>query len=118
MAKGIYQAFVKYKDKYNKGFTVPYSSPKDNSINIPSIVPDDDNDEKEKPQTRKQTRRRTETPRPRVEEQPKEKADSDSKEKHKRLPTNLWISLCLRCRYWQAAVCCVPAAASLKGLRM
>ena len=38
MAKGIYQAFVKYKDKYNKGFTVPYSSPKDNSINIPSIV--------------------------------------------------------------------------------
>lgn len=118
MAKGIYQAFVKYKDKYNKGFTVPYSSPKDNSINIPSIVPDDGNDEKEKPQTRKQTRRRTETPRPRVEEQPKEKADSDSKEKHKRLPTNLWISLCLRCRYWQAAVCCVPAAASLKGLRM
>lgn len=81
MAKGIYQAFVKYKDKYNKGFTVPYSSPKDNSINIPSIVPDDGNDEKDKPQTRKQTRRRTETPRPRVEEQPKEKADSDSKEK-------------------------------------
>ena len=76
-----YISHVKYKDKYNKGFTVPYSSPKDNSINIPSIVPDDGNDEKDKPQTRKQTRRRTETPRPRVEEQPKEKADSDSKEK-------------------------------------
>lgn len=49
MAKGIYQAFVKYKDKYNKGFTVPYSSPKDNSINIPSIVPDDGNDERISP---------------------------------------------------------------------
>lgn len=118
MAKGIYQAFVKYKDKYNKGFTVPYSSPKDNSINIPSIVPDDGNDEKEKPQTRKQTRRRTETPRPRVEEQPKEKADSDSKEKTQEVADEPVDKPVLRFRYWPAAVCCVPAAASLKGLRM
>lgn len=60
MAKGIYQAFVKYKEKYNKGFTVPYSSPKDNTIDIPSIVPDET---KEPEKEKRQTRRRVETPR-------------------------------------------------------
>lgn len=73
MAKGIYQAFAKYKEKYDKGFTVPYSSSKDNSINIPSIVPDDES-EPEKPAVRKQTRRRVETPN--VKEQ-KAKDDGD-----------------------------------------
>lgn len=60
MAKGIYQAFVKYKEKYNKGFTVPYSSPKDNTIDIPSIVPEET---KEPEKEKRQTRRRVETPR-------------------------------------------------------
>lgn len=40
MAKGIYEAFVKYKNKYDDGFTVPYNSPKETNINIPSVVPD------------------------------------------------------------------------------
>lgn len=70
MAKGIYQAFVKYKEKYNKGFTVPYSSPKDSTIDIPSIVPDKVN-EPEKPKAKRQTRRRVETQRT-EEEKPKE----------------------------------------------
>lgn len=68
MAKGIYQAFVKYKEKYNKGFTVPYSSPKDNTIDIPSIVPDET---KEPEKEKRQTRRRVETQRT-EEEKPKE----------------------------------------------
>lgn len=72
MAKGIYQAFVKYKEKYNKGFTVPYSSPKDSTIDIPSIVPDKVN-EPEKPKSKRQTRRRVETQRT-EEEKPKEEA--------------------------------------------
>lgn len=70
MAKGIYQAFVKYKEKYNKGFTVPYNSPKDSTIDIPSIVPDKVN-EPEKPKAKRQTRRRVETQRT-EEEKPKE----------------------------------------------
>lgn len=80
MAKGIYKAFVKYKDKYNKGFTVPYSSSKDNSINIPSIVPDDDSKEPDKSRIGKQTRNsKTESLRSPAEKT-KEKNDSDSKE--------------------------------------
>lgn len=70
MAKGIYQAFVKYKEKYNKGFTVPYNSPQDSTIDIPSIVPDKVN-EPEKPKAKRQTRRRVETQRT-EEEKPKE----------------------------------------------
>lgn len=72
MAKGIYQAFVKYKEKYNKGFTVPYSSPQDSTIDIPSIVPDKVN-EPEKPKAKRQTKRRVETQRT-EEEKPKEEA--------------------------------------------
>lgn len=78
MAKGIYQAFVKYKEKYNKGFTVPYNSPKDTTINIPSIVPEDAK-EQENPKPRRQTtRRRTETPR--VEEPKAEEKSGDKDE--------------------------------------
>lgn len=72
MAKGIYQAFVKYKEKYNKGFTVPYNSPQDSTIDIPSIVPDKVN-EPEKPKAKRQTKRRVETQRT-EEEKPKEEA--------------------------------------------
>lgn len=41
IALGIYQAFKRFRDKYDKGFTVPYSSSKDSSIDIPTVVPDD-----------------------------------------------------------------------------
>lgn len=75
MAKGIYQAFAKYKNKYDKGFTVPYSSSKDNSINIPSIVPDDDKPKPQKKSRRKVVVQRTET------ETNKAKDASDDKDK-------------------------------------
>lgn len=42
MGRGIYQAFVKFKNKYDKGFTVPYDSPKETKIDIPTVVPQDD----------------------------------------------------------------------------
>lgn len=81
MAKGIYQAFAKYKNKYDKGFTVPYSSPKDNSINIPSIVPDDGNED-DKPKVQKKPRRRDVAPRAEAEEKKsgEESDDNDKKE--------------------------------------
>lgn len=81
MAKGIYQAFAKYKNKYDKGFTVPYSSPKDNSINIPSIVPDDGNED-DKPKVQKKSRRRDVAPRAEAEEKKsgEESDDNDKKE--------------------------------------
>lgn len=60
MAKGIYQAFVKYKEKYNKNFTVPYSSSGDNSINIPSIVPAGSGKKQENAKKQKQAERDTE----------------------------------------------------------
>ena len=79
MAKGIYQAFAKYKNKYDKGFTVPYSSPKDNSINIPSIVPDDNKDD-DKPKPQKKSRRKVVAQRTETETN-KAKDESDDKDK-------------------------------------
>ena len=39
LAKGIYQAFLDYKRKYNKNVTVPYKAEAKEDISIPSIVP-------------------------------------------------------------------------------
>lgn len=46
LAKGIYQAFADYKNKYNKGFTVPYQPEKSKEVAIPSIVPGEDKPKK------------------------------------------------------------------------
>lgn len=46
MARGIYQAFVKYKNKYGTGITVPYVSSEDTEVSIPSVVPRTDMDGK------------------------------------------------------------------------
>ena len=43
MGRGIYQAFIRFKNKYDRGFTVPYDSPKSNDIDIPTVVPKTDN---------------------------------------------------------------------------
>ena len=39
LGRGIYQAFVDYKRKYDKGITVPYKAEPQQEVNIPSIVP-------------------------------------------------------------------------------
>jgi len=41
LAKGIYQAFADYKNKYDKGFTVPYQAEKNEEVTIPTIVPEE-----------------------------------------------------------------------------
>ena len=39
LGKGIYQAFVAYRKKYDRHFVVPYQAPDKDNINIPSVVP-------------------------------------------------------------------------------
>ena len=42
LGKGIYQAFVEYKGKYDKRITVPYQAATKQTVNIPSVVPQDE----------------------------------------------------------------------------
>lgn len=41
LARGIYEAFAKYKEKYDKEITVPYGPQKESEVDIPTIVPDE-----------------------------------------------------------------------------
>ncbi len=50
IAEGIYNAFAKYKNRYDKNVTVPFKAEKNKSSNIPSIVPAEDKKESDKPQ--------------------------------------------------------------------
>ena len=45
LGKGIYQAFLAFKKKYSKGFTVPYNAPKETPVNVPALI--DNNETKE-----------------------------------------------------------------------
>ena len=40
IAHGIYEAFAKYKNKYDKSVSVPYRAKDSEDVNIPKIVPD------------------------------------------------------------------------------
>ena len=40
IARGIYEAFAKYKNKYDKSVSVPYRASDSEDVNIPKIVPD------------------------------------------------------------------------------
>lgn len=58
MARGIYEAFAKYKAKYDKDITVPYDAKSDDKIEVPSIVPpenDETDDRNDKPEKLKKT---------------------------------------------------------------
>lgn len=46
IARSIYQAFAQYKDKYDKGVSVPYRPTGDDSTDVPSIVPSDFKEDK------------------------------------------------------------------------
>lgn len=46
IARGIYQAFAQYKDRYDKGVSVPYRPTDDNKAEVPTIVPSDYKEEK------------------------------------------------------------------------
>ena len=40
IARGVYEAFAKYKNKYDKSVSVPYRAKNSEEVNIPKIVPD------------------------------------------------------------------------------
>lgn len=46
LARGIYQAFAQYKDRYDKGVSVPYRPTDDDKSEVPTIVPSDYKEEK------------------------------------------------------------------------
>ena len=67
IARGIYEAFAKYKNKYDGSVSVPYRAKDSEEVNIPKIVPDQEPAPKTRVVTRgKQPKREEATP-----EQPK-----------------------------------------------
>ena len=52
IARGIYEAFAKYKNKYDRSVSVPYRAKDSEEVNIPKIVPD----QEPAPKTRTVTR--------------------------------------------------------------
>ena len=52
IARGIYEAFAKYKNKYDKSVSVPYRAKDSEEVNLPKIVPD----QEPAPKTRAVTR--------------------------------------------------------------
>lgn len=67
IARGIYEAFAKYKNKYDRSFSVPYRAKDSEDVNLPKIVPDQEPAPKTRVVTRgKQPKREEATP-----EQPK-----------------------------------------------
>ena len=67
IARGIYEAFAKYKNKYDRSVSVPYRAKDSEEVNIPKIVPDQEPAPKTRVVSRgKQPKREEATP-----EQPK-----------------------------------------------
>lgn len=67
IARGIYEAFAKYKNKYDKSVSVPYRAKDSEDVNLPKIVPEQEPAPKTRVVTRgKQPKREEATP-----EQPK-----------------------------------------------
>ena len=67
IARGIYEAFAKYKNKYDKSVSVPYRAKDSEEVNLPKIVPNQEPTPKTRVVTRgKQPKREEATP-----EQPK-----------------------------------------------
>ena len=56
IARSIYQAFAQYKDKYDKGVSVPYRPTGDDATDVPSIVPSDFKEDKASVVTKSTTR--------------------------------------------------------------
>ena len=67
IARGIYEAFAKYKNKYDRSVSVPYRAKDSEEVNIPKIVPDQEPAPKTRVVTRGKQPKREEAP----PEQPK-----------------------------------------------
>lgn len=57
MARGIYQAFIKFKDKYDRNITVPYAAPKQEKTEILTVAPQTDDTAKAKAERPKRVRK-------------------------------------------------------------
>lgn len=80
IARGIYEAFAKYKNKYDRSVSVPYRAKDSEDVNLPKIVPDQEPAPKTRVVTRgKQPKREEVTP-----EQPKREAKEVKKAEPKR----------------------------------
>lgn len=80
IARGIYEAFAKYKNKYDKSVSVPYRAKDSEEVNLPKIVPDQEPAPKTRAATRgKQPKREEATP-----EQPKREVKEVKKPEPKR----------------------------------
>ena len=56
IARGIYNAFAKYKNDNFSGFTVPYEAKGSQEVKVPSIVPQEFKEDKVAPRAKKRTR--------------------------------------------------------------
>lgn len=79
LGRGIFEAFVKYKEKYDKNVTVPYKPGKTKNVSIPQIVPDEDEGEKE--DNGKKASTKSATKREAVAEADKREDNADKQEK-------------------------------------
>lgn len=77
IARGIYEAFAKYKNKYDRSVSVPYRAKDSEDVNLPKIVPDQEPAPKTRVVTRgKQPKREEATPeQPKREEKKVKKAE-------------------------------------------
>ena len=80
IARGIYEAFAKYKNKYDKSVSVPYRASDSEDVNLPKIVPDQEPAPKTRTVTRvEQPKREEATP-----EQPRREVKEVKKPEPKR----------------------------------
>ena len=80
IARGIYEAFAKYKNKYDKSVSVPYRAKDSEEVNIPKIVPDQEPASKTRVVTRVEQPKREEA----KPEQPKREEKEVKKPEPKR----------------------------------
>lgn len=80
IARGIYEAFAKYKNKYDKSVSVPYRASDSEEVNLPKIVPDQEPAPKTRAVTRGEQSKREEA----THEQPRREVKEVKKPKPKR----------------------------------
>ncbi len=78
LAEGIYEAFAKYKAKYDKNVTVPYKPEKQRRPEVPSIVPDKGKDDR-KVKEEKASARMMETEEPPATDGNNKEEDNDAR---------------------------------------
>ena len=87
IAKGIYEAFAKYKNKYDRSFSVPYRAADRQESTLPKIVPDSYKEEAESRRVKKQEPvRRTRTSKPEDADRKADTVTSQSRDHRQEVP--------------------------------